>query len=66
MKEENGNGFKFIDFYFMKTSSHLCSDENLLAVLKSSDTILSKLLNGSEGNDNEVARLNRLALKAKR
>lgn len=66
MKEENGNGFKFIDFYFMKTSSHLCSDENLLAVLKSSDTILSRLLNGSEGNDNEVARLNRLALKAKR
>ena len=66
MKEENGKGFKFIDFYFMKTSSHLCSDENLLAVLKSSDTILSRLLSGSEGNNEEIARLNRLALKAKR
>lgn len=66
MKEENGNGFKFIDFYFMKTSSHLCSDENLLTILKSSDTILSNLLIGSAGNFDEVERLNRLALKAKR
>lgn len=66
MKEENGRCFKFVDFYFMKTSSQLCSDENLLAVLESSDTILSKLLIGSEGNDNEVARLNKLALKAKK
>lgn len=66
MKEENERCFKFVDFYFMKTSSQLCSDENLLAVLKSSDTILNKLLIGSEGNDKEVARLNKLALKVKK
>ena len=50
----------------MKTSSQLCSDENLIAVLKSSDTILSRLLLGSEGNRDEIARLNRLALEVKK
>lgn len=66
MKEENGRCFKFIDFYFMKTSSQLCSDENLIAVLKSSDTILSNLLIGSTGNLDEIERLNRLALEVKK
>ena len=66
IKEENGNCFKFVDFYFMKTSSQLCSDENLFEVLKSSDTILSSLLSGSEGNHAETVRLNRLALEAKK
>lgn len=66
MKEENGRCFKFVDFYFMKTSSQLCSDENLIAVLKSSDTILSRLLLGSEGNRDEITRLNRLALEVKK
>lgn len=66
MKEENGRCFKFVDFYFMKTSSQLCSDENLIAVLKSSDTILSRLLLGSEGNRDEIARLNRLSLEVKK
>lgn len=50
----------------MKTSSQLCSDENLVEVLKSSDTILSSLLSGSEGNHAETVRLNRLALEAKK
>lgn len=66
IKEENGNCFKFVDFYFMKTSSQLCSDENLVAVLKSSDTILNSLLSGSEGNHVETVRLNRLALEVKK
>lgn len=66
MKEENGRCFKFVDFYFMKTASQLCSDENLITVLKSSDTILSRLLLGSEGNRDEIARLNRLALEVKK
>lgn len=66
IKEKNGMCFKFIDFYFMKTSSQLCSDENLVAILKSSDTILSSLLSGSEGNHAEIVRLNRLALEAKK
>lgn len=66
IKEENGNCFKFVDFYFMKTSSQLCSDENLVEVLKSSDTILSSLLSGSEENHVETVKLNRLALEAKK
>lgn len=66
IKEEYGNCFKFVDFYFMKTSSQLCSDENLVEVLKSSDTILSSLLSGSEENHVETVRLNRLALEAKK
>ena len=66
IKEKNGNCFKFVDFYFMKTSSQLCSDENLVAILKSSDISLSRLLSGSEGNHAEIVRLNRLALEAKK
>lgn len=66
IKEKNGNCFKFVDFYFMKTSSQLCSDENLVAILKSSDISLSRLLSGSERNHAEIVRLNRLALEAKK
>ena len=66
IKEKNGICFKFIDFCFMKTSSQLCSDENLVAVLKSSDNILNSLLSGSEGNHVETVRLNRLALEVKK